>query len=203
MTTTTEIPVFSITEPALAKILDLRAEEGDDDLGLRIEITGVRGPDYVYDLAFEVVDERDPDDVVVDAGIPVVIPGTDVDRLRGSELDLPSGGHQSGLVLRNPNRPAPPAAAEIDLSGTAGEKVQTLLDAHINPAIAAHGGWAELVAVKGDTVEIRLHGGCQGCSMSRATVTAGIEQTVKEHVPEIDRVVDVTDHGAGENPFFE
>jgi Fe/S biogenesis protein NfuA len=204
VTTTTDAPVFRITDDALSKILELRSSEDDGDtLGLRIEITGVRGPDYVYDLAFEAVGEATEGDVVIDAGIPVLIPEHDIEKLRGSELDLPSHQDQPGLVLRNPNRPKPPSVEDLDLTGTAAEKVQQLLEGQINPAIAAHGGWAELVGVRDDTAEIRLHGGCQGCSMSRATVAAGIEQSVREHIPEILHVVDVTDHESGENPYFD
>jgi Fe/S biogenesis protein NfuA len=34
------------------------------------------------------------------------------------------------------------------------------------------------------------------------TLRQGIESSIKHHVPEILEVVDVTDHSAGENPFF-
>ncbi len=49
---------------------------------------------------------------------------------------------------------------------------------------------------------VRLGGGCQGCGMAKATVTAGIEQTIVEQIPSITQVVDVTDHRSGENPYF-
>lgn len=196
--------LFTISDAALEKILDLRAGEQDaEQLGLRIEITGVRGVDFSYDLAFEVVGERDGDDVMIAAGIPVLIPGSDLDNLRGAVLDLPSNPDQPGLVLRNPNRPpAPPAPEDLELTGELADDVRTLLEQMINPAIAAHGGFAELHGVEGDTVYVRLGGGCQGCSMSRATVAAGIEQTLREHLPQIARVVDVTDHAQGDNPYY-
>lgn len=203
MTTTQTEPVLTITDEALAKIRDLRAGEDDaDELGLRIEVTGVRGVDYTYDLAFEVVDERDDSDVLLDAGIPVVLPVDDLHKLQGATLDLPSTPGQAGLVLRNPNRPTLPEPEELELTGELADDVRALLEQRINPAIAAHGGFAELVGVEGGAVYVRLGGGCQGCSMSRATVAAGIEQTLKEHLPAVTQVVDVTDHSSGENPYY-
>ena len=64
-------------------------------------------------------------------------------------------------------------------------------------------GHAELVAVEDDTAFLRLSGGCQGCGMASVTLTQGIEVVIKESVPEILKVVDVTDHASGANPYFE
>ena len=76
-------------------------------------------------------------------------------------------------------------------------------DSQINPSIASHGGYAELVAVEEDVAYLRLSGGCQGCGMASVTLSQGIEVVIKESVPEITRVVDVTDHASGANPYFE
>lgn len=200
-----DIPVLSVTAVALEKILELRSNESDADaLGLRIEVTGTRGVDYTYDLAFQIIAEADDTDLMIAAGdLTVVVPEADAEKLQGSELDIPSNDGQSGLVLRNPNSPmSEPADGPIELTGEIPEQVQQLLDARINPAIAAHGGWAELVAIEDDTVIVRLGGGCQGCGMAKATVTAGIEQTITEHIPSITKVVDVTDHQSGESPYY-
>ena len=62
-------PVVTVTEAALAKILELRSAEDDPEtLGLRIEVTGVRGADFTYDLAFEPLAEAEADDVIHDSG---------------------------------------------------------------------------------------------------------------------------------------
>jgi len=197
--------VVSVSPTALDKILELRSNESDaDELGLRIEVTGVRGVDYTYDLSFQLIADADADDIRIEnSDLTLIVPSDDREKLTGSELDIPSHDGQTGLVLRNPNRPtmAPPEGP-IELTGEVPEQVQQLLDARINPAIAAHGGWAELVEVDNDTVVVRLGGGCQGCGMAKATVTAGIERTITEHIPSIIKVVDVTDHHSGENPYF-
>ncbi|HMC81103.1 MAG TPA: NifU family protein, partial [Acidimicrobiia bacterium] len=89
------------------------------------------------------------------------------------------------------------------LSGDVAQRVLQVLDGQINPSIAAHGGHAELVAVEEGTAFLRLSGGCQGCGMASVTLSQGIEVVIKEQVPEVTRVVDVTDHASGENPYFE
>ena len=200
-----EREILTVTEAALEKILDLRASEDDaEDLALRIEVTGVQGVDFSYDLAFEVLAEATTDDVPTHAGggLTVLIPGRDLTKLEGATLDLPSNANQAGLVLRNPNRPDLGPNATLELSGTLEEQVQEVLVKRINPSIAAHGGYAELVRLEGSTVLIKLGGGCQGCGMANATVTAGIEKTLTELLEGIDSVLDITDHTSGENPYF-
>jgi Fe/S biogenesis protein NfuA len=120
---------------------------------------------------------------------------------------------EGGLVLDNPNSPSPAVGAAgaagaagrapADLSGDVAQRVLQVLDSQINPSIAAHGGRAELVAVEENTAYLRLSGGCQGCGMASVTLSQGIEVVIKEQIPEITRVVDVTDHASGENPYFE
>ena len=136
-------------------------------------------------------------------GLPVVIPADSVANLTGATLDIPTASGQGGLVLRNPNRPTTPRLGDaVELAGTAEDKVRQLLDQQVNPAIAAHGGFATLVRVEGSTAHIAMGGGCQGCAMSALTLREGIEAAILANVPEITEVVDATDHDAGENPFF-
>ena len=71
------------------------------------------------------------------------------------------------------------------------EKVQTVLDS-IRVGLQMDGGDVELVAVEDDgTVKVRLVGACAGCPMSQMTLQMGIENTLKEQIPEVRRVVAV------------
>jgi Fe/S biogenesis protein NfuA len=90
-----------------------------------------------------------------------------------------------------------------DLSGDVAQRLLQVLDEQINPAIAAHGGRADLVAVEGDTAYLRLSGGCAGCGLAAVTLSQGIEVAIRESVPEIVNIVDVTDHASGTNPYYE
>ena len=203
------MPVLNVTERAVERVLALRAAEpGADDLALRVAVTGVAGDEFTYDLAFCLRSEADATDVAEDhGGLPVLVAGDSVDRLQGATLDLPAEGPPDGFVLVNPHSPSPAVEAARDHAVEAGDgsledRVRRVLDEQVNPAIAHHGGQAELVKVEGDAAYLRVAGGCQGCGLVAVTLAEGIEVMLREAVPEIARVVDVTDHGAGTNPFF-
>ena len=83
------------------------------------------------------------------------------------------------------------------------EQVQKILDEMINPAVAGHGGWVDLLDVKDNLVYLRLGGGCQGCGMVNVTLKQGIEATLKEEIPQIAGVIDQTDHAGGNNPYYQ
>ncbi len=197
------LPVLTVTEDAIARILQLReAEEDPAALALRVEVTGQQGVEYTYDLAFDpLADATDADACFDQGGLPVVVPSGSVEVLRGATLDVPAGPGP-GLVLRNPNRPDPMAVGDLELVGTPAERVRTLLEQRINPALAAHGGFAVLDRVEEPVAYITMGGGCQGCAVSAMTLRDGISAAILEAIPEITEVADVTDHGAGENPFY-
>jgi len=58
------------------------------------------------------------------------------------------------------------------------------------------------VDVRGSEIFIEMVGGCQGCALSRMTLKQGVERMVRQAVPEISAVHDVTDHTSGDNPFY-
>jgi Fe/S biogenesis protein NfuA len=217
-------PTLAITEQAIEKVMGFRAQSEDpENQAMWVEVTGVSGGDYVYNISLKALDAARQGDAVQRRGdLAIVVPESSVEKLRGATIDWSEGLAQSGLTLVNPNRPpapadlpimspsmAPPASPPIDapppadLSGDAAQRVIQVIDQQINPAIAEHGGRAELVAVEEDTAYLRLGGGCQGCGMATVTLGQGIEVAITGAVPEIARVVDVTDHAAGTNPYFE
>lgn len=88
--------------------------------------------------------------------------------------------------------------AEGDLKWAIGD----LLEREINPAVAQHGGFVELIDVKGNNVFIRLGGGCQGCGAADVTLKQGIEKAIRTLVPRVGEILDTTDHAAGRNPYY-
>jgi Fe/S biogenesis protein NfuA len=197
--------VMGITDEAMASVLSIRDQEPEPaSLALRVEVTGASGTEYVYDLSFLELDAAEATDVTYRIGeLAVVVPAGSVDALRGAELDVPRNAAQGGLVIRNPNRPDPLAGIDVELTGELPDKVAQLLEQSVNPALAAHGGYATLVGVDDDrNVYVTMGGGCQGCAASAATLTDGIRRAIKEAIPEVAEVIDATDHSAGENPFY-
>lgn len=217
-------PTLAITEQAIKKIEEFRAQSEDpESQALWVEVSSASDGEYVYEIslnAMQVV--RQGDLVQRHHDLTVVVPESSVAKLRGATVDWSEGLAQSGLTVVNPNKPpaptelpmmsppiAPPASPPIDapppadLSGDVAQRVIQVIDREVNPAIAAHGGHAELVAVEEDAAYVRLGGGCQGCGMATVTLGQGIEVAITEGVSEIARVVDVTDHAVGTNPYFE
>ena len=81
-------------------------------------------------------------------------------------------------------------------------RVQELIESTINPAVAGHGGYVELIDVQENKVYLQLGGGCQGCGAADITLKAGIERLIKEELPEVEEVLDTTDHSSGSNPYY-
>jgi len=82
------------------------------------------------------------------------------------------------------------------------QKLEKLFDDKIRPSLMAHGGNIEIIDYDNDILFIKLQGGCQGCSSSKATMKDGVEKIVKQHFPEVQTIVDLTDHQSGENPYM-
>ena len=81
-------------------------------------------------------------------------------------------------------------------------KVQELIDTMINPAIAGHGGYVDLIDVQDNRVYLQMGGGCQGCGAADITLKSGIERLIKDELPEVTEVLDTSDHASGANPYY-
>ena len=199
-----ETTVFTITDSALAMVNDIRSAEPDaDDLALRVAVTGFRGTEFTYDLSLAKPEEILEDTTFTVDGLMVAVPTGSVAQLQGAVLDVSAAGPSGGLVIRNPNQPNPYLGVELNRDGAIADQVRELFEKAVNPSLASHGGYAELVGVdEDDKVYLRMGGGCQGCAMSRMTLTQGIETAIHDAIPEVVAVIDVTDHTSGDNPFY-
>jgi Fe/S biogenesis protein NfuA len=184
-----------ITELAHKKITELMRSKSQDNLALRVAIQG-RGPGgFVYHLQFVPEAQVNAGDILQDEGdFKVYVEAGSADRLDGSTLDFVEDIHQRGFKLDNPN---PLWDDPLSL------RVQEVMDQHINPSIAAHGGYVSLLDVRDSVAYIELGGGCVGCGMVDVTLKQGIEVMIMDAIPEISQVVDTTDHASSTNPYFQ
>lgn len=83
------------------------------------------------------------------------------------------------------------------------EIVDRMFAREVNPAVAQHGGRIELIDVQDGTVVVRMMGGCQGCGMANVTLRQGIESQLRRVIPQLRGIQDITDHAAGETPYFK
>jgi Fe/S biogenesis protein NfuA len=199
--------LVELTEKARAKVQEFRSGVADaEGQAMWIEVTGIQAGEWTYNLSLKPLAAADEDDhIQYDGDLAIVVPEGDADALRGATVDWSDDLMRGGLTVDNPNTPSPAMGAPppADLSGPAAQRVMQVIEQQVNPAIAMHGGSAELVAVEDSTAYVRLGGGCVGCGMATVTLSQGIEVAITEAVPEIDNVIDVTDHASGTNPYYE
>ena len=137
----------------------------------------------------------------------VLISGGTLTVKKSTEDDWPELAKKIGAVLREKMAAggvliAPDAETKGPEAAKLQERIQEVFDTEINPGLASHGGSVELMDVQGTTVYLTMAGGCQGCASAGITLRNGIEQILRSRVPEVTEIVDVTDHGAGEDPYF-
>lgn len=184
-----------LTPLARQHVLAALEEEERDGLSLRVAIAG-RGPGgFRYSLDLVAPGEQKDDDIRLDDdGIEIWVDRESSEKLDGTTIDFVQRLQESGFKFDNPNSM---------WSDPKAQKVQEVIEAKINPGIASHGGFVQLVDVKDDIAYISFGGGCQGCGMVDVTLKEGVQVMIKEAVPELADVLDTTDHGAGTNPYYE
>ncbi len=193
--------MITITDSAKKQLLAALDYDGKNAPALRITARGGGMIKPTYDLQVADASKRNLTDTLVDLGeFQVLVDENSKALVDGTVIDFLNTATGSGFHISNPNLPPPP---EPDLDSPEAQTVQKLLDEHINPGVASHGGHVTLVDVRDDNVYVRLGGGCQGCGMANVTLKQGIETAIKEAVPSIKAVLDVTDHAGGANPYYQ
>jgi len=91
----------------------------------------------------------------------------------------------------------------VELSGDLAHKIVQVLGEQVNPSIAVHGGRAELVSVEDGRAYVRMGGSCVGCALAAETLDDGIAAAIRQALPEVESVIDATNHASGTNPFYE
>lgn len=188
-------PLLTVTPDARAKIDGVRTFNDFPEAVLRVRVLAKEGPRFRYEIALEDPRERTEADLSLEAdGLTVVLDPTSAVDLSGATIDLDPAVTGGGLRIDNPNEGWQDPVARA---------VQDVLDRQINPGVGSHGGMVSLVDVRDGTAYLRLGGGCQGCAAVDVTLRHGVEQAIRSAVPEIHAIVDVTDHDAGTNPYYQ
>lgn len=187
--------LLTVTSEAREKIDGVRTFNDFPEGVLRVRVTGKEGPRFLYEIALEDPRERGADDLAFDLdGLTVVVDPRSADDLAGATIALDPAITGGGLRVDNPNEGWQDPIARA---------VQEVLDRQINPGVGSHGGMVSLVDVRDGTAYMRFGGGCQGCAAVDVTLKQGVETAVRTAVPAITAIVDVTDHAAGVNPYYQ
>jgi len=199
--------MIELTDAARGKIQTLVDAEVVRDPALRIELAPGEAPrsplDREYAISLVEREDKQKTEIAINLdGIRVLLNLDTSNLLSGATIDWSENGGGFSVDTPKPKRAAAMPSANPGVNGPLADRVQMILDTLVNPRIAAHGGAVELVDASDDTIWVRMSGGCQGCSASAATLRMGVERMVKDEVPEVREVIDVTDHDAGSNPYY-
>ena len=192
--------MIEFTEAARERILAFFAEEEGAALAVRVSVQNPSpvAPEYEMSV-IELEDIEECDERHSVNGFDLVVDSESARILQDTRIDWVESIEGSGFKFDNPN--IKPLGSE-PLTGPLVERVQRVIDEHINPGVATHGGAVRLVDIRDGIVYLQMGGGCQGCGMASVTLTQGIKQVFMKLVPEIVDIQDVTDHAAGTDPYF-
>ena len=192
--------MFTISKEAEEYIADLFEQQGEPDLGLKVEVEKAGTP--MANVTFNFCRAKDMNEEFVEfpyEGFNVYIAVIYGEALEGADVKLKLDGTNKKLTITAPN--AKGEAPKDDASLI--EKIQYTLLTEISPRLASHGGFAELVEItEKKEVVLNFGGGCQGCSSVAITLKDGIEQELMGLYPEITAILDVTDHTNKENAYM-
>ena len=156
-------------------------------------------------MAYSAPDEVVPTDYKQEyPDFPAYIDSPSIPYLLDAVIDYNKDRFGGQLTFRAPNSKVPRVGPDASVE----ERITYVLQSEINPGLAGHGGNCALVEVVEDpehglTAVLKFGGGCQGCSAIDVTLKQGVETTLKQHIPELARVVDQTDHTQAEGAYFK
>ena len=192
--------MLTFTDKAREMVLSFMGDDPDGEQALRVKMEGSPFSPH-FELTLVGTADSGDDDVALDAGgFTVLVDGASAPRLKGATVDFVDQLNQSGFEVKTV--PEADGRDSTAPSGPLADRVTELLNRQVNPSIAAHGGEIRLAGVQDTEIYLEMMGGCQGCAMSRLTLRQGVEKMIHQSIPEVTAIHDVTDHQAGENPFF-
>ena len=189
---------LTVTESAAGKLQAALAAEEKTDHAIRVTCKRYGKTRFEYALDFAAPDEKGAQDLEIELanGVKMWVDPESSRHLAQAEIDFVDGPDGTGFKFNNP------LEEKAGWDDPTAQRLQQLLDEEINPGIAAHQGYVELLDYTDGTAFVRMGGGCQGCGMASVTLRQGIEQRVREIIPEVQAIVDTTDHAAGTNPYY-
>ena len=200
-----ELPNLLITPNAQEYLSDLLNKQDTAGIGVRVFVENAGTPRAECCMAYSAPEEVSPTDYKQDyPDFPAYIDTPSIPYLKDAVIDYNKDRFGGQLTFRAPNSKVPRVGPDASME----ERITYILQSEINPGLEGHGGNCALVEVQDDaehglTAVLKFGGGCQGCSAIDVTLKQGVETTLKQHVPELMRVVDETDHSQSEGAYFK
>lgn len=195
---------ISISEAAQGYLRELLAKQNSEGIGVRIFVENPGTPRAECCMAYCTLGEEQPDDVRIALdGFNAFIELKSAPYLEDAVIDYNKDRFGGQLTFKAPKSKVP----QLGENSSIEERINHVLFSEINPGLAAHNGNVSLLEVyqddtHGTTAVLKFGGGCQGCSAVDMTLKQGVETTLKANIPELQRVVDSTDHTVRDNAYF-
>jgi Fe/S biogenesis protein NfuA len=196
---------ITITENAQAYLRDLLSKQDASGIGVRIFVEHPGTPKAECCMAYSTPGEEQGDDIRIEyEGFPAFIEAKSAPYLEDAVIDYNKDRFGGQLTFKAPRSKVPNLGADASLE----ERINYVLYNEINPGLAAHNGNVSLLEIYDDeesglTAVLKFGGGCQGCSAVDMTLKQGVETTLKQQIPELQRVTDSTDHTQRENAYYK
>jgi Fe/S biogenesis protein NfuA len=185
--------MITFSEAAQTRLTEMLKAEGHEGHAVRLRVKGRDNTTFTYDIrSVDAGEQSVGDEVIETPNFKVYVDPASSKRLKGATVDL-SIQEMGRFVVDNPN----PVWED-----TLANEVARLIVDNVNPAVAIHGGRISLVDFEEGVAYIEMQGGCQGCGLAAVTLRQGIEKMILDAVPNVQSIVDVTEHDEGETPFF-
>lgn len=182
----------TITDSAQEYLRDLLAKQDCEGIAIRMFVSNPGTPNAETCIAYCRPGEEKEGDVAMELdGLKAYFEGRSIPYLDEARVDYSSDKMGGQLTIRAPNSRMPKVTDDSPIE----DRINYVLYSDVNPGLASHGGQVSLVEVTEDKYAVlKFGGGCQGCGMVDMTLKEGVEKTLKEKIPELAGVKDITDH---------
>ena len=192
--------MVTITDSAQEYLKELLKKQDTENMGIRMFVSNPGTASAETCIAYSRPgEEKEGDEVVEYAGFKAYFEGRSLPFLEDAKVDYSPDQMGGQLTIRAPNSKMPQVTDDSPLE----DKINYVLYNEINPGLAAHGGQVELLELTQDRYAVlKFGGGCQGCSAVDLTLKNGVEKTLKEKIPGLQGVRDITDHTDTSNAYY-
>ncbi|MCA0891952.1 Fe-S biogenesis protein NfuA [Microbulbifer agarilyticus] len=190
----------TITESAQEYLRDLLAKQDCEGIAIRMFVSNPGTPNAETCIAYSRPGEEKEGDLEMQLdGFKAFFEGRSVPYLDEARVDYSADKMGGQLTIRAPNSRMPKVTDDSPIE----DRINYVLYSEVNPGLASHGGQVSLVEVTEDMFAVlKFGGGCQGCGMVDMTLKEGVEKTLKEKVPELAGVKDITDHSDKSQAYY-
>ncbi|HEY8567552.1 Fe-S biogenesis protein NfuA [Microbulbifer sp.] len=190
----------TITDSAKEYLRDLLAKQDCEGIAIRMFVSNPGTPNAETCIAYCRPGEEKEGDVALELdGLKAYFEGRSIPYLDEARVDYSSDKMGGQLTIRAPNSRMPKVNDDSPIE----DRINYVLYSDVNPGLASHGGQVSLVEVTEDMYAVlKFGGGCQGCGMVDMTLKEGVEKTLKDKIPELAGVKDITDHSDKSQAYY-